>query len=316
MRGTILGALLLLAPLSCGGGADAPATRDFGAHPVVAELPQPDTLFAVSDVHGGYDRLVALLAAHHVIEGVPATPAEVRWAAGGAALVVVGDLVDKGPRGLEVIDALRALADDAANKGGSVVVLLGNHEAEFLADPENAKADGDDGIDVELRHDGLDPKAFARSDPRAAWLAARPFAAKLGGWFFAHAGDTGGKSAADLARDIERGFAEHGWSDDAVTGAGSVLESRDWWTDASAGARYAAALGVRHIVFGHDPHALGGEGAIAVSADGALFRIDCGMSPDVDYSEGELLRITRTQAGEEAEALRPDGSTAPAWQGN
>jgi hypothetical protein len=251
-----------------------------------------------------------------VIEAVPASPAATRWAAGGAALVVVGDLVDKGPEGLEVIEALRALADDASTKGGAVVVLLGNHEAELLADPQNGKAEGKDGIDVELRHDGLDPTTFARSDPRATWLAARPFAAKIGDWFFAHAGDTGGKSAAELARAVEDGFGAHGWSDAAVTGESSVLESRDWWSgDTDIGARYAAALGVRHIVFGHDPHALGADGAIAASADGALLRIDCGMSPDVDYSEGALLRITHAGADDTAEALLPDGSSVLLWKG-
>jgi hypothetical protein len=310
-----LTAALLSAPLACADHAPSVA-RDFDADPAVLDLPQPATLIAVSDVHGGYDRLVALLAAHHVVEAAPASPAEARWAAGSAALVVAGDLFDKGPKGLEVIDLLRALADDAAKQGGSVIVLLGNHEAEFLADPGNGKADGDDGIDVELRHDGLDPAVFARSDPRAAWLAARPFAAKVGSWFFAHSGDTGGKSAAELAHDIESGLLAHGWSDDAITGATSILESRDWWSESpDVGARYAAALGARHLVFGHDPHALGAEGAIARSDDGALFRVDCGMSPDVDYSAGELLRVAHLDTGDTAEALLPDGSTVMLWQG-
>jgi 3',5'-cyclic AMP phosphodiesterase CpdA len=308
-------AALLFASLSCDRAA-SPVARDFAEHPVIVDLPQPATLYAVSDVHGGYRRLVALLAAHHLIDAAPPTPAEARWAAGGAALVVAGDLVDKGPEGLEVVELLRALAGDAPKSGGVVVVLLGNHEAELLADPKNAKAEGADGLDAELRHDGLDPTAFVRSDPRAAWLATLPFGLQVGGWFFAHAGDTSGKRASDLARAIEAGLASEGWSADAIIGDGSLLESRVFGDDASVGARDAAALGVKHIVFGHDPHALGAAGEIAVSADGVLFRIDCGMSPDVDYSEGALLRISREASGETAEALLPGGSATVLWKGD
>src|SRR5262249_49054536 len=110
-----------------GGGPDAGAPP-----PVLVQLSAPAITYAVSDIHGGYDRLVSLLAQNQVIQAVPASPAEVRWAAGGAALVVLGDLIDKGPQGVEVIDVLRALEADAASHGGAVVVLIGNHEAEFF----------------------------------------------------------------------------------------------------------------------------------------------------------------------------------------
>ena len=68
-------------------------------------------------------------------------------------------------------------------------------------------------------------------------------------------------------------------------------------------------------MFGHSPHALGPDGAIAVAQEGALFRIDCGMSPDVDYSEGALLRVRRKDGQETAEALSADGSAHELWSG-
>src|SRR5262249_10912262 len=146
------------------------------------------------------------------------------------------------------------------------------------------------------------------------WLRERPFAARVGAWFFAHAGNTKGRSLPDLERALEAALDGDGYADDEITGGDSLLEARDWYTgDDGIGARYAAALGAKHIVFGHDPHALGPEGSIALAQGGALFRIDCGMSPDVDYSEGALLRITRAGGQETAEALSADGSTSTLW---
>ena len=59
------------------------------------------------------------------------------WAtgAGRRVLVVVADVIDKGDQSLASIDLLTALEAEALAAGGRVVVILGNHEAEFLADP-------------------------------------------------------------------------------------------------------------------------------------------------------------------------------------
>lgn len=66
-----------------------------------------------------------------------------------------GDLIDKGPSSVEVIKLLMALQIAATKTGGRVVVTLGNHEAEFLVDPNNAKASGPAGIDPELAAKGV-----------------------------------------------------------------------------------------------------------------------------------------------------------------
>ena len=130
--------------------ADVPWSRDWAASPAIVQLARPAALFAVSDVHGGYARLAALLARHGILASMPATPDAARWGAGDSDLVVVGDMIDKGPQALEVVDLLRALQIDAASSGGHVVVTLGNHEGEFLVDPLNSKATAADGVDPEI----------------------------------------------------------------------------------------------------------------------------------------------------------------------
>jgi hypothetical protein len=314
-------ALLIAALGACGGPSRYPVVsgpRDWSAHPAIAELelPADAPVFAVSDVHGGYDRLVALLARHGVIAAVPADPASARWAAGHAVLVVAGDMIDKGPSSIEVLDLVRALEVDARAAGGRVVASLGNHEAEFLVDPLNSKADADDGVDPELRVHHIDPMSIANgSDPRGRWLRELPFGVRVGSWFFSHAGNTGGRTIPALEAALRSSVTAHDYDDPEIVGADSILEARDWWTSStSAVPSNERALGVQHLVFGHTPSALGARGSIAINGEAALVRIDCGMSPGVDDSRGSMLRV-RVDAGHEvAEALAADGSTRVLWR--
>jgi hypothetical protein len=110
--------------------------------------------------------------------------------------------------------------------------------------------------------------------------------------------------------------AAHDYDDPAIIGADSLLESRGWYdSDPGSGARYASAVGARHIVFGHQPAALGPRGAIAVGQDGALFRIDCGLSPVVNDSAGALLRVHVDSGLDIAESLSADGAVHELWRG-
>jgi hypothetical protein len=271
--------------------------------------PKARTIFALSDIHGGYDRLVALLAGAGVAKAAPASPAALTWTGGDAVLVVAGDLIDKGPQPLEVIDGLRALETSATASGGKVVVLLGNHEAEFFVNPTNSKANGSDGFDRELASVQIDPNHCASgTDPRGAWLLARPFGARVGGWFFSHAGNTRGRSVTDLDAVLRAELTAHPTFDSAeIVGGDSILEARDWYNDPAVAPASARALGVAHIVFGHDPNALGDRGAIAVAQNNVLLRIDCGMSPDVNDSDGCILRVRRDGGMEIAEEVRANG---------
>lgn len=308
--------------LQCGAHQRTPyavvsAPRDWATAPAVVEVDGSPDIYAMSDVHGGYDRMVALLVANHLIASAPATPQAAVWNAGTAVLVVTGDALDKGPLGLESLEVLRALEPQAAAAGGRVVFTLGNHEGEFLDDPENDKATKSDGVDQEIRARGLTPVGIANgSEPLGKWLRDRPFAARVGAWFFAHAGDTHGRTVPQLEQALRTGVQTHDYDDGEIIGTDSILESRDWYSrDATISSRYAAAVGAKHIVFGHQPDALGPRGDLAVAFGGALFRIDCGMSPDVDDSHGKVLRIRHTGNVDVAESLDPDGHAVEIWRG-
>jgi hypothetical protein len=82
----------------------------------------PERLIAIGDVHGDFDDLCLILKRTGLVD------AQNRWSGGSATLVQIGDLLDRGPKGREVMDLFIGLEKEAAKAGGQVVPLLGNHE--------------------------------------------------------------------------------------------------------------------------------------------------------------------------------------------
>jgi hypothetical protein len=79
-------------------------------------------IVAVADVHGAYDRLVAILRAAGLVDS------RQRWSGGRAIFVQTGDVLDRGADSRRVLDLLRRLEGEASRAGGRVHALLGNHE--------------------------------------------------------------------------------------------------------------------------------------------------------------------------------------------
>jgi hypothetical protein len=267
-------------------GPSGPWTRDWIADPPIVTAAAPGLLYGLSDVHGGYDRAVALLG-NAGLAAVDAS-ANATWSGGNAVLVVTGDCIDKGDQSVEVLDLFRELEADAPRTGGRVIVTLGNHEAEFLHDPGNTKADA---LRAELGALGVTAGEFAAPTSRwGVFLHRRPLAALVSGWFFSHAGSTGGRTVDQLATAFRAAVAADDYGASVLIGATSTLEDRDWWTSAVL-TRNLAALPAKHVVMGHDPNAFSEQGLIGAHFGGRLVHIDTGMSPAVDNSQGRLLQI-------------------------
>ena len=83
----------------------------------------PPRIVAIADVHGAYAELTALLQRTKIID------ANLRWVGGPATLVQLGDVPDRGAQTRQCLDLLMALERQAPKQGGSVVALIGNHEA-------------------------------------------------------------------------------------------------------------------------------------------------------------------------------------------
>jgi hypothetical protein len=306
--------------------------RDWTKHPAIVQLDTKEDVYAVGDVHGDYDRLVEVLAAAKVIEPMPKLIKDVRWSAGKAVLICMGDLIDKGHHSLKVIAFFRALRHQAADSGGRVIVLMGNHEAEFLADPD----DDDKALQFlkELHKHDIEPKDVVAGKDRLGvgkYLRNLPFGARVNDWFFAHAGDTQGKTLKELQSALETQVAADGYDADILLGKKGLLEARlhkqPWWehkddrpADSEARLRrHVTALGAKHLVIGHQPGKVqfsdGGQrkkGTLYQKFDGLIFLIDVGMSQAIDYSHGAVLHI---QGGDSprATAVYPTGTREQVW---
>lgn len=324
---TLLVALFLLAlPLF---GETPP--RNWGRCPAIVALETTEVVHALGDTHGDYDRLVKLLVAGKLIADAPASPERVMWSGGRSILVVTGDMIDKWDHSLDVIALMRALILSAASQGGRVVISTGNHEAEFLEDPTSDKTQE---FQKELKAAGIKPKDVADgtdSEGIGKFLLCLPFASRVNGWFFAHAGSTKGRTLEQLIRDLQTGVDEDGYGAKVLLGNKGLLEARmkpPWWEKdgdepIESIARllgYADALGVKHIVFGHQPGtytfndgSTRKKGTMFDNFNGLVFLIDMGMSRGVDYSKGALLRIQREGGAETATAVFADGSQEQLW---
>jgi hypothetical protein len=311
-----------------GDGATQPPTdgsiaggRDWSASPAVVTVSGATEIDAISDVHGDPDTMLALLVTASVASATPPHA----WTGGTKTLVVVGDTIDKGTHALATIDLLVALEAGARAAGGRVIVTLGNHEAEFLADPSSTKTTDFQG---ELTKAGLTPAKVAAGDSiYGAWLRTRPVAAVVDDWFFSHAGNAAGQTVPQLAARFQSLFLQSAFGDAFFVGTDSILEARQWWMGASGSTQTIdqdlAALGVHHIVFGHQPTAIPfpddpqgdrAKGTMAMRYAGRLFLIDTGMSYAVADSTGSLLRIVRG-ATTTATAVHRDGSLQELWTG-
>jgi bis(5'-nucleosyl)-tetraphosphatase (symmetrical) len=171
-------------------------------------------LYAIGDIQGCKDSLDRLL------DRLRFDPAEDR-------LWLVGDLVNRGPKSLEVLRW-------AAGLGDRVVAVLGNHDLHLLA----RAAD----VSPAKRRDTLDAVLAAHDrDALIDWLRRRPLVHVEDGWIVVHAGLHPRWSVDDaraLAGELEAALRSDEWK----TVLGALHAPEVDWSPALAGAARTRAL--------------------------------------------------------------------------
>lgn len=164
--------------------------------------------YAIGDVQGCFDELQAL------VRRCGFRPARDR-------LWFVGDLVNRGPKSLEVLRWVRGLGDAA-------VAVLGNHDLHLITQYE--------GFERTRRDDTLQ-EVMEAADARELvdWLRERPMMHAEAGWTMVHAGllpqwDVG--KALSLAREVEQALRGAGYRDFLQNLYGS---RPDAWDDCLSG---------------------------------------------------------------------------------
>ena len=156
--------------------------------PAPATLPPEQRIYAIGDVHGCLDRLVAMHEA--IAEDLASRPVQT------AILIHLGDYVDRGQESAQVVEWLQGQPPVPASR---VVNLMGNHEAMMLA----AIASGEESTaDLWLANGGADslhswgvPRSAGQPDWAALippqhllFLRDLPTHVRIGPYLFVHAG--------------------------------------------------------------------------------------------------------------------------------
>lgn len=224
--------------------------------------------YAVGDVHGCLGPLREALGAAGFVDGAG------RWLAGTASLWFLGDLTDRGPDGVGVLDLVMDLQRQAHEAGGEVNCLLGNHELMLLAahlPPPSARAQGDSRFTPqaeELAHQmfrerwvgngGKEADSARLTERHLAWIAALPAMALLDEHLLMHADTLGYRnygSSVDAVNDAVAGILSGPVDLQQIDELTHMMTKRFAFASdrGEAASEFLAEFGGRQIVHGHSP---------------------------------------------------------------
>ncbi len=212
-------------------------------------------VFVTSDPHGHVEVLLEALRDVHLVDR------HANWAGGDATLWCLGDLMDRGPDGIGVVDLLMRLQRQAEEAGGTVGTVLGNHDVLALGVHRFGARNGTDEQVLSLvvtwqRNGGRDEDQAALTDDHIEWLTALPALAEEEGHLLMHSDTTEYLTYGSDIQTVNRAFID-------------VLRSDDldrWWdcmhvmfdryafaqrTGFGEARRMMDVLGVRRLVHGH-----------------------------------------------------------------
>ena len=182
--------------------------------------PEPSRLLAISDLEGNYDTFLKFLKVNGVVD------ASGRWSWGDGHLVFNGDIVDRGEQVTEVLWLIRKLEQEAAEAGGGVHYILGNHETMVMGGdlryvhPKYALTTPHFGTTYE--------NLYSQDSEIGRWWRTRNSVEKIGDTLFVHAGYSPELNRLDLTLDqlnemIRKGLGPPAWP------AGDELRTKPVW---------------------------------------------------------------------------------------
>jgi hypothetical protein len=139
-----------------------------------------DSIGVISDIHGNYKTYINLLKVSGIVDK------DLNWKFGKGHLVILGDIFDRGDMVTEILWHLYGLEKQAAEAGGMVHVMLGNHEVMVL--------DGDLTYmnqkykQVEKISGTKYSDLYAGNSVLGNWLRSKPIMITINDIIFVHAG--------------------------------------------------------------------------------------------------------------------------------
>mmetsp|Transcript_4495 Transcript_4495/g.8183 ORF Transcript_4495/g.8183 Transcript_4495/m.8183 type:complete len:342 (+) Transcript_4495:115-1140(+) len=261
-----------------------------------------ERIVSIADLHGDLEKAKKVLK----LTGVVGENGQ--WIGGNKTLLIqTGDMVDRGPNSLEVVEYFQKLQKSADSAGGKVVNLLGNHEIMLLdgrsyyLNPEEAK-----------RHGGREQFLSVFEEKVGEFLRKLPVVHLADRTLYTHAGLEPKFGNLDLesiniiaTKGLQKGNSGHHRS----SAASSILQSQhgpvwtrgydiDYPQDAEAAcsllAKTLTAFNADRMVIGHNVQRNAQPG---VHCDGKLFLMDVGMSRVYGDASPVVLEVrSRTAA--------------------
>ncbi|MEI8704381.1 metallophosphoesterase [Pseudoalteromonas sp. B62] len=146
----------------------------------IIEFTGVSKIAALSDLHGQFDLMKQLLTNNKIINN------EGKWSYGDGHFVITGDIFDRGDKVTEILWFIFELEQQAKQAGGSLHLLLGNHEVMVLNNDlrylhakyvRTAKL-----LDVEF------VSLFNKHTILGRWLRSKAVLVKIDDYLFAHGG--------------------------------------------------------------------------------------------------------------------------------
>ena len=139
-----------------------------------------DSISVLSDIHGEYNSYINLLKANGIIDD------NLHWNFGHGHFVVLGDIFNRGDMVTEVLWHLFGLEKQAAQAGGMVHLLLGNHEVMTLN--KNLSYLSEKYTKVEAITGRKYYNLYPENSVLGRWLRSKPVMITINNILFIHAG--------------------------------------------------------------------------------------------------------------------------------
>jgi hypothetical protein len=265
---------------------------------------QPSRIVAIGDIHADPDALLQILDSQGLIDGAG------HWKGADAHLVLMGDLIDRGPHSRAAIDLVMRIEKEAEATHGKVHTLIGNHDTMVL-DHDIGYAtisEMEDYKDFQNTQEGKRLQtlgyrkeqagfiaAFSGDTTYARWLRSRNSIIKIGSTVFAHAGIGTWPASTDVgqinatARACIHGLQSGGpivsdkyhWTIVGIPGKKSA-PNPSWMRDLADGTlpestlnAHLKASDAERVVIAHTPTR---SGEIETAYHGKVIRVDTNNS--------------------------------------
>ncbi|MCF7793581.1 MAG: metallophosphoesterase [Candidatus Cloacimonetes bacterium] len=136
--------------------------------------------FVVSDIHGQFNRFVAILKNNSIIDN------ENNWIWENGHLIILGDIFDRGTQVTESLWLIYKLENQAEKAGGKVHVSLGNHE--LMIFQNDLRYIHEKYIFVTEKLNKSYSELFVENTVLGNWLRSKPVIIKIDNNLFCHAG--------------------------------------------------------------------------------------------------------------------------------